>query len=282
MAVAAAHDAARPSSRRRRRQNASSDGGRADLARASHEAMERVTRVGRRLPCQSADRPAAQGRCAARAPGGRRAVRQLPPGAGGEGRARRDPGVQQRSSSALVDAGAGPPLRRAHDRRTSSPTKRHTSIVKRSSRRRDERWKPRARSTPSSSGACSCRSARSASTPASVGAWSACAMNSSPDPAQADPLEAQTGRDHIDPQGSNPAVRRRDRPLEVGSVLQVGDGIARVHGLENCVALERLEFEHRVDGHRLQPRGRQRRRGALRRVAARHRGPAGPPHRTRS
>ena len=25
---------------------------------------------------------------------------------------------------------------------------------------------------------------------------------------------------------------------EVGSVLQVGDGIARVHGLENCVALE--------------------------------------------
>ena len=35
---------------------------------------------------------------------------------------------------------------------------------------------------------------------------------------------------------------------EVGSVLQVGDGIARVHGLENCVALERLEFEHGVTG----------------------------------
>ena len=35
---------------------------------------------------------------------------------------------------------------------------------------------------------------------------------------------------------------------EVGSVLQVGDGIARVHGLENCVALERLEFEHGVIG----------------------------------
>ena len=29
---------------------------------------------------------------------------------------------------------------------------------------------------------------------------------------------------------------------------QVGDGIARVHGLENCVALERLEFEHGVVG----------------------------------
>ena len=35
---------------------------------------------------------------------------------------------------------------------------------------------------------------------------------------------------------------------EVGTVLQVGDGIARVHGLENCVALELLEFEHGVTG----------------------------------
>ena len=32
---------------------------------------------------------------------------------------------------------------------------------------------------------------------------------------------------------------------EVGTVLQVGDGIARIHGLENCVALER-ELEHGV------------------------------------
>ena len=35
---------------------------------------------------------------------------------------------------------------------------------------------------------------------------------------------------------------------EVGTVLQVGDGIARVYGLENCVSLERLEFEHGVTG----------------------------------
>jgi F-type H+-transporting ATPase subunit alpha len=35
---------------------------------------------------------------------------------------------------------------------------------------------------------------------------------------------------------------------EVGSVLQVGDGIARIHGLENAVALERLELEHGVTG----------------------------------
>jgi F-type H+/Na+-transporting ATPase subunit alpha len=35
---------------------------------------------------------------------------------------------------------------------------------------------------------------------------------------------------------------------EVGTVLQVGDGIARVYGLENCVSLERLEFDHGVVG----------------------------------
>ena len=35
---------------------------------------------------------------------------------------------------------------------------------------------------------------------------------------------------------------------EVGTVLQVGDGIARVYGLENCVALEMLELEHGVTG----------------------------------
>jgi len=35
---------------------------------------------------------------------------------------------------------------------------------------------------------------------------------------------------------------------EVGTVLQVGDGIARVHGLANCVALEMLELPHGVTG----------------------------------
>jgi F-type H+-transporting ATPase subunit alpha len=35
---------------------------------------------------------------------------------------------------------------------------------------------------------------------------------------------------------------------ETGTVLQVGDGIARVHGLENCVALEMLELPHGVMG----------------------------------
>ncbi|HKC21194.1 MAG TPA: F0F1 ATP synthase subunit alpha [Gaiellaceae bacterium] len=35
---------------------------------------------------------------------------------------------------------------------------------------------------------------------------------------------------------------------EVGTVLQIGDGIARIYGLENCVALEMLELEHGVVG----------------------------------
>jgi F-type H+/Na+-transporting ATPase subunit alpha len=35
---------------------------------------------------------------------------------------------------------------------------------------------------------------------------------------------------------------------EVGTVLQVGDGIARVYGLENAVAMEMLEFEHGTTG----------------------------------
>jgi F-type H+-transporting ATPase subunit alpha len=35
---------------------------------------------------------------------------------------------------------------------------------------------------------------------------------------------------------------------EVGTVLQVGDGIARIYGLENAVALEMLDLEHGVVG----------------------------------
>src|SRR5918999_1270748 len=35
---------------------------------------------------------------------------------------------------------------------------------------------------------------------------------------------------------------------EVGTVLSVGYGVARVHGLENCMALEMLELPHDVVG----------------------------------
>src|SRR3954468_21998934 len=35
---------------------------------------------------------------------------------------------------------------------------------------------------------------------------------------------------------------------EVGTVLQVGDGIARIYGLESAVAMEMLELDHGVTG----------------------------------
>ncbi|HXU20872.1 MAG TPA: F0F1 ATP synthase subunit alpha, partial [Verrucomicrobiae bacterium] len=35
---------------------------------------------------------------------------------------------------------------------------------------------------------------------------------------------------------------------EVGSVISVGDGIARIHGLESCMAGEMIEFPHGVFG----------------------------------
>jgi F-type H+-transporting ATPase subunit alpha len=35
---------------------------------------------------------------------------------------------------------------------------------------------------------------------------------------------------------------------EVGTVLEIGDGIARVHGLDNCMALEMLDLPHDVVG----------------------------------
>src|SRR3954451_5528357 len=35
---------------------------------------------------------------------------------------------------------------------------------------------------------------------------------------------------------------------EVGTVLSIADGIARVHGLDNCMSLELLELPHGVTG----------------------------------
>src|SRR4051812_7327959 len=35
---------------------------------------------------------------------------------------------------------------------------------------------------------------------------------------------------------------------EVGTVLSIGDGIARIHGLENAMAYEMLELPHDVTG----------------------------------
>jgi hypothetical protein len=51
---------------------------------------------------------------------------------------------------------------------------------------------------------------------------------------------------------------------EVGSVLSVGDGIARVHGLDNVQAGEMVEFANGMQGHGAEPRSRQCRRRDLR------------------
>ena len=59
---------------------------------------------------------------------------------------------------------------------------------------------------------------------------------------------------------------------EVGTVLSVADGIARVHGLENCMSFEMLDLPHGVTGTGAEPRVRQRRRRAVRRVGEDRRG----------
>ena len=47
---------------------------------------------------------------------------------------------------------------------------------------------------------------------------------------------------------------------EVGSIISIGDGIARVHGVENAMAGEMLEFPHGVFGIGQPRRGKRRRR----------------------
>ena len=48
---------------------------------------------------------------------------------------------------------------------------------------------------------------------------------------------------------------------DVGTVVTVGDGIAHIHGLENCMAGELLGISGRRAGHGAEPRGRAGRRG---------------------
>ena len=46
-------------------------------------------------------------------------------------------------------------------------------------------------------------------------------------------------------------IKNYDKKLDlvdVGTVLEVGDGIARVHGLENCMAGELIEFPGEIFG----------------------------------
>ncbi len=51
---------------------------------------------------------------------------------------------------------------------------------------------------------------------------------------------------------------------EVGTVLSIGDGIARLHGLENCQVARDARAAARRHRPRAEPRVRQRRRRAVR------------------
>lgn len=51
-------------------------------------------------------------------------------------------------------------------------------------------------------------------------------------------------------------IDKYDQKTEIvdeGTIIEVGDGISRVHGLENCMAGELLEFEGGVYGMALNP-----------------------------
>ena len=158
---------------------------------------------------------------------------------------------------ALVAARGAGARRRADDRRTSSPTGRlrrasSRDIEQKSGRKvaGDAQGRPRPDRRASSS-----RPARCGSTRASAAA-STDSVRSSP--------TRERDRNHparrsqpvkLRPEEITSILRQRIEEFdvetnlaEVGAVLQLGDGIARVHGLENCVALEMLELDHGVVG----------------------------------
>ncbi len=66
---------------------------------------------------------------------------------------------------------------------------------------------------------------------------------------------------------------------EVGTVMSIGDGIARVYGLDKVMAGELLSFPHNVAGHRHEPGRRPGRRGAAGRIHRSRRGRRGEAHR---
>src|SRR6476659_4818768 len=82
---------------------------------------------------------------------------------------------------------------------------------------------------------------------ACAAAWNASNANSSPDP------ERNTVK--LRPEEITAILKERIKDFEVetdlaevGTVLQVGDGIARVYGLESAASMEMLELEHGVTG----------------------------------
>jgi ATP synthase F1 delta subunit len=146
-----------------------------------------------------------------------------------------------------------------------------------SARRPAARSSSTARSTQTSSAASSCRSATTCWTRPS-----ATASRTSASKSQGAPPDMQIKPDEI-----TSILKSRIQGLddqsaeltEVGTVLSVADGIARVHGLENAQSFEMLSFPHDVTGLDAEPRVRQRRRRAVRRVGEDRRGRHGQAHR---
>ena len=117
---------------------------------------------------------------------------------------------------------------------------------------RSERAAREQRSTRTSSAASCCGSGTRSWMPRSGTAW-----NSSDEKWRRPPEPRTTGRDmQIKPDEITNILKSRIEGLdvagadlaEVGTVLSVADGIARVHGLENCMSFELLEFPHDVTG----------------------------------
>ena len=67
---------------------------------------------------------------------------------------------------------------------------------------------------------------------------------------------------------------------ETGFVISVGDGIARIHGLETVMAGELIEFPHNVSGIALEPGRRSGGRGVARRLHKDQRRRRSPPNRS--
>lgn len=59
-------------------------------------------------------------------------------------------------------------------------------------------------------------------------------------------FERQTGRNRIHTEREISQYEQKTQVSETGSVVQVGDGIATVYGLENVMYGELLEFENGV------------------------------------
>ena len=110
-------------------------------------------------------------------------------------------------------------------------------------------------STPTSSAASSSASATRSSTPPSATA-STTSQAGRPGQQRRSPKEPRTNAMQIKPDEITSILKSRIEGLdagqadltEVGTVLSVADGIARVHGLENCMSFEMLELPHDVTG----------------------------------